>query len=427
MAQLTVPPKSERALKRQASLGAIFLTIFLDLLGFGLVLPFLGEEARDSFGSSEFIGSLLGSVYSLMQFVFVPVWGALSDRVGRRPVLLWSVAASAIGMTALGLALVYGHHVGWLFAARIWSGIATANIGTASAYIADVTPPEERARGMGLIGMAFGLGFILGPGVGGMLADISVGGRHGPVPCFVAGALGIVNLGWVYLGLGESLPGKRVGTSSSAPPRRRSLAPLNVPGMRATFATTGLALAVLVNFVATLAFTNFDQTFRFFNKDMFAMSRKDSGFLLAFIGVTAALVQGALIRPLSKRFAEVFLVRAGLLLEGIAFAGIAFSAARGYWLLYAASAALALGSGLVQPSLSAFVSKRASAHAQGETLGTYQSFSSLARTFGPAMGGYLYGTFGPRAPYVVCAGGMLLAAWLAFGLVSQRKASTQMS
>src|SRR6476661_2530776 len=138
---------------RKPSLGAIFLTIFLDLLGFGLVLPFLAEEARDGFHTTAFVGTLLAAVYSLMQFLFVPVWGRLSDRLGRRPILLASIAATAAGMVLLGFAdtLVL------LFAARIFTGLATANIAVAQAYIADITPPEGRARGMGLIGLGFGL------------------------------------------------------------------------------------------------------------------------------------------------------------------------------------------------------------------------------------------------------------------------------
>ena len=160
-------------MKAAPRLGAIFLTVFIDLLGFGLVLPFLAKEARDTFGVSAFVATLLGSVYSLMQFLFVPVWGRVSDRFGRRPVLLWSIAGTALTMAGLGVSLAWGTSIAWLFAARIFGGIATANLGTASAYIADITQPEERAKGMGLIGMAFGLGFILGPGIGGALARIA--------------------------------------------------------------------------------------------------------------------------------------------------------------------------------------------------------------------------------------------------------------
>jgi MFS family permease len=191
---------------KKPSLGAIFLTIFLDLLGFGLVLPFLAEEARDTFHTTAFVAASMSAVYSLMGFFFVPVWGRLSDRVGRRPVLLWSIAATSASNLGLGLALAYGSSVGWLFAMRVFAGIATANISTASAYITDVTSEKDRAKGMGLIGMAFGLGFVLGPGVGGMLATIEVGGRHGPVACFVAAGLSAVNFVWAQRGLAESLP-----------------------------------------------------------------------------------------------------------------------------------------------------------------------------------------------------------------------------
>src|SRR6516165_1687392 len=163
-------------MKAAPRLGAIFLTVFVDLLGFGLVLPFLAKEARDTFGVSAFVATLLGSVYSLMQFLFVPVWGRVSDRVGRRPVLLWSVAGTALTMAGLGAGIAWGKTVAWLFLARAFGGIATANLGTASAYIADITKPEERTKGMGLIGMAFGLGFILGPAFGGALARVAIDG-----------------------------------------------------------------------------------------------------------------------------------------------------------------------------------------------------------------------------------------------------------
>src|ERR1700722_12384798 len=132
-------------MKPAPRLGGIFLTVFLDLLGFGLVLPFLAKEARDTFGVSAFTATLLGSVYSLMQFLFVPVWGRVSDRVGRRPVLLWSVTGTSLTMAGLGVGLGWGHSIAWLFLARIFGGIATANLGTASAYIADITKPEDRA------------------------------------------------------------------------------------------------------------------------------------------------------------------------------------------------------------------------------------------------------------------------------------------
>jgi MFS family permease len=388
-------------------LGPVFLIVFLDILGFSLVLPFLGEEARAAFGSSELVATLVGSTYSLMQFLFVPVWGRVSDRTGRRPVLLWSVFATAIGMTCLGLALLRGNSIVWLFLARTLSGIATANLGTASAYIADVTKPEERSRGMGLIGMAFGLGFILGPGIGGALAGIPIAGRTGALPCFVAASLSLVNLAWTFFSLRESLPPEKRST------KNRSLVPLDVDAAKAAFGRPGVASAILVNFAITLSFTVLDQTFRFFTKDTFGMKALDTGLVLAFIGVVAAFVQGGLIRPLSKRFDEGFLVRIGTVLQAMAFVGIAVSPSFGRAGLYVAGGLLAIGNGMTAPSVSAYVSKRADPTEQGATLGTNQSASSLARMFGPGLGGFVYGTFGNRSPFLLGALGMIVAALLA--------------
>ena len=393
-------------------LGGIFLTVFLDLLGFGLVLPFLAKEARDVFGVSAFVATLLGSVYSLMQFAFVPIWGRVSDRVGRRPVLIWSIAGTALTMASLGAGLTWGHCVLWLFAARIFGGVATANLGTASAYIADITKPEDRAKGMGLIGAAFGLGFIIGPGLGGGLSRIAIDGRHGAVPCFVAAGLSVVNLVWVILGLAESLPPER-----RAKTPRRKLTPLNIEAVRKAFALPGVAPAVAVNFLVILSFTNLDQTFTFFCGDLFVIDERGTGYVLAFIGIVAALVQGGLVRSLAKRFPESALMRAGAFIQVLAFAGlVAAGTWASHWMLFASGALLALGNGLTQPSTAAFVSRRTPSDRQGGTLGVNQSFASLARTFGPATGGWLYANVGPRAPYTAAAIGMVVALTLAAGL-----------
>ncbi len=396
---------------RKPSLGAIFLTIVLDLLGFGLVLPFLAEEARDTFGTTAFIATLLAAVYSLMQFLFVPVWGRLSDRVGRKPVLVWSIGATALSNAGLGLALAYGSGIAFLFAARIFAGIATANLGTASAYIADVTPPKDRAKGMGLIGMAFGLGFIMGPGLGGVLASFPVNHRHGPWACWAAAGLSVINFVWVARGLVESLPREKRSKE------KRRLSPLDISALVRTLKRPMLGRAILVNFVLVLSFANLDQTFRFFNKDMFAMSAAETGGVLALVGVAAAAVQGGLVRRLSGRVEDKSILQAGVLLQIVAFTGIAASPSVGKWMLYVAGVVLAIGNGLSQPSVSAYVSKRGRADEQGATLGSSQSMASLARVMGPAMGGYLYGSvLGPRAPYVAGAIGMCLALILALTL-----------
>jgi MFS family permease len=391
-------------------LGAIFLVVFLDILGFSLVLPFLAQEARDNFHTTELVGTLLGGSYSLMQFLFVPVWGRVSDGVGRRPVLVWSVLATAVGMSCLGLGLLYAHSVAWLFVARAASGIATANLGTASAYIADVTKPEERSRGMGLIGMAFGLGFIFGPAIGGALSSVSIAGRTGALPCFLAAALSVVNLAWVYFRLPESLPPERRST------KKRSLTPLNIVAARRAFARPGIARAVFVNFLLVVSFTVLDQTFRFFTDDNFKMTALDTGLALGFIGVVAAAVQGGLIRRLAKRFDESTLIRIGTGIQAVAFAALAASPAYGRGALYAAGGLLAVGNGITQPTVSAYVSKRADPSEQGGTLGTNQAAAALARVFGPSFGGWLYGYLGASSPYIAGSIGMIIATLVAISL-----------
>jgi DHA1 family tetracycline resistance protein-like MFS transporter len=239
-----------------------------------------------------------------------------------------------------------------------------------------------------------------------------VNGHHGAVPCFCAACLSVVNLLWVTLGVAESLPSE---SRAHAPARR--LTPLNVQAMCSAFALRGVALALGVNFIVVLSFTNLDQTFTFFCADLFGIDEQGTGYVLAFIGLVAAVAQGGLIRPLSRRFDETTLIRAGALLQAIAFAGLVTAGADGArLLLFASGGVLALGNGLTQPSTAAFISRRTPADKQGGTLGTNQSFASLARTFGPAAGGWLYASAGARAPYTAASIGMVVAFALAMGL-----------
>jgi MFS family permease len=393
---------------RKASLGTLFLTVFLDLLGFGLVIPFLPGVARD-LGAGDFVATLPGSSYSLMQFLFIPIWGRLSDRVGRRPVLLWSIGASAAGMAFLGLA----GSLWMLFFARLWSGIATANIAVAQAYIADVTTPEKRARGMGIIGMAFGLGFIVGPFVGGELGQYHVFGRPGALAAFVAAGLSLVNLILAFFTLPESLPPEARGKSL-----RRAI-PLDVDQLRGAVAVPGVGLAMGINFLLIFWFAGMEQTFRLFTEDAFGMSDRGTGRIFGIVGVVGATVQGGLISPLTKAFGEKRLIRAGLVIQALAFVTLAACPRFGSLALaglYAAAGLIALGSGLVTPSLPAYVSQRAGATSQGLALGSLQSASALGRVLGPAAGGVLYQTLTPSAPYYLGALGMLVAAVLALRL-----------
>jgi MFS transporter, DHA1 family, tetracycline resistance protein len=394
--------------QRKPSLGVIFLTVVLDLLGFGLVMPFLALEARDVFGVTASTAALLGTTYSAMQFLFMPLWGRLSDRIGRRPVLLCSIFASALSMTSLGLCLGFTHSVIWLFVMRALGGMATANIGTAAAYIADITTPEERVKGMGLIGMAFGIGFVVGPGLGGVLASIEVNGRQGPVACFAAGALSAINLIWAITSLPESLPKERRQAAQASHTSRSE-------GLKLALKTPGIAQAASTNFLIILAFSGLENTYALFAKDSFALTQKQVGMLFVFMGFLGAAVQGGFMRRASGRYRETSLAYVGLTLLMLGFALFLPATRFGVGVLLVGSAAIAIGNAFTQPSISAYISRLADPARQGETLSGNQSLSSLARVFGPLLAGQLY-TLAPSVPFVGGAVINLLALLIALGM-----------
>ena len=398
---------------RKASLGTLFLTVFLDLLGFGLVVPFLPGVARD-LGASDFMATVVAAAFSAMQFLFIPLWGRLSDRVGRRPVLLWSIAASIIGMLLLGFA----RSLTMLFVARIWSGIATANIAVAQAYIADVTTPETRAKGMGIIGIGFGLGFIFGPAIGGELGQYEVLGQEGTLAAFAAAGLSALNLVLAFATLPESLAPELRGKVHS---HRRLL---DMRALREVSRRPGMRVALVISFCVVFWFSGLEVTFRLFTQDAFNMTVAGTGRLFAFVGVMAVLVQGGLIHPLSRRFGEVRLIRSGLFLLAVGFALDGLSPDIGSWFLYCASVMIAGGNGLYNPSFSSYSSRQATAETQGLTLGVLQSMSALARVLGPLNGGIVYELVGMRGPYFLGAIGLLLVFVLSFRLPALAPKST---
>ena len=403
---------------RKASLGTIVLTVFLDLLGFGLVVPYLPGVAR-AHGAGDLVATLLGAGFSLMQLVFVPFWGQMSDRAGRRPILLWSIAASIVGFILLANA----DSLAMLFVARLWTGIATANIAVAQAYIADVTTREERARGMGLIGAGIGFGFVLGPVIGGLLAGVNehwhLLPRVGALPAYAAAGLATVNglLAWRYLP--ESLPVENRGK------HLRRISPFDAERYRVASRFRGVGFATALNFLVILSFSAMEQTFRLFTADAFGMSEGGTGYVLGFVGLVLIFVQGLLIKPLSRLFGERALLRAGVSIEALGFAALALTPRLGtVGPLYAAMGIIAFGSALTSPSLSSFVSKCSDASSQGMVLGVLQSAGAFARVCGPATGGLLYQMVGHSAPYVAAAVGMALAGVLSLGLPSPSPATS---
>ncbi|MFT3773914.1 MAG: MFS transporter [Minicystis sp.] len=393
-------------MKRKASLGTIFLTVFLDLLGFGLVVPYLPGVAR-TYGATALVATLLGASYSLMQLFFVPFWGQLSDRTGRRPVLVVSVGASVVGF----LILANATSLWMLFAARIWNGIATSNLSVAQAYIADVTQPKDRAKGMGLIGAGIGIGFVLGPVVGGLLEAHSPLGRVGALPAYAGAALSLLNLILALTFLPESLPPERRGKNV------RRASPFDAERYRAALRFPGTGVALALNFVLVLSFAAMEQTFRLFTEDAFHMDARGTGYVLGFVGLVLIAVQGGLLRLLAQVFVEASLVRAGIFIQATGFFALALSPRiGGLGPLYGAMGLIAFGSALTNPSLSAFVSRCADAGSQGAVLGVLQSAGAFARVCGPATGGLLYQAVGIQAPYVAAGIGMLIGGGLAFRL-----------
>jgi len=373
--------------RRQASLAILFIVVFVDLLGFGMVIPVLPLYAK-TLGAKEAWVGLLSSGYSAMQLVFAPVWGRLSDRVGRRPVLLASIAMTAVAFAMYGLASSFA----WLLVARLFAGIATANIAIAQAYVADVTTPETRAKGMGIIGAAFGLGFVLGPAFGGVLSRSSLA-----APSFAAAGLAAANLVACWFVLGE--PGQRRAATHGA--RLRGLAPL-----KSELARPGVLALIAIYFLSITAFSAMENTYAFLATERYRIEPRNVFWLFAYIGLIVVVVQGGLIGPLTKRFGEKRLLVAGLVFQGCALAALPFAV--GIPGLLAATAPLAVGSGLTSPALSALLSKLARSDDQGGTLGLGQSAAAFGRIAGPEGGTWTYSNAAPGVPYV--GGAVLMAA-----------------
>ena len=382
----------------------LFLIVFVDLVGFGLVIPLLPFYAV-RFGASPQQVTLLLAVYSLMQLFTAPLWGRLSDRIGRRPVLMTSMAAAALAYLWLGGAT----ELWMLFAARALAGACAGNIAAAQAYIADTTTPENRAKGMGLIGAAFGLGFIFGPALGGFLAGNDPATANLARPAWVAAGLSLAALCGVLFVLRESLTPEQRGQA-----QRRSRFGATLGALRHPV----LSRLILIFFLVILAFAAMESTFALWAMRQFRWGPEQVGYVFAFVGVLSAVLQGGLIGRLTQRFGEERLLLCGLILIGLGLLVLPF--AREVPLLGTAVSGLALGIGLTQPSLNSLISRRAGRDEQGEVLGVAQSVASLSRVLGPAMAGFLFADLGRGSPFlfgvVLIALALLLALHLLRGL-----------
>lgn len=397
--QPIAPPESTH---RPGSLLVIFLVVMIDLLGFGLVLPLLPLYAQQySVDESGIAIGLLMASFSAMQFFFSPFWGMVSDRIGRRPVLMIGLLGSVIFYGLFGLATV-NQSLSWLFISRIGAGIFGATISTAQAYIADTTTAKGRSRGMALIGMAFGVGFTFGPVVG-YLAIPAGQGDPGPLPGYVAAGLSAVALILAIFLLPESL---HAGSEKAS--RRFDLA-----GLKRSVALPRVRLIFITIFVLVFSFANFETTLSMLIKDPpFDFSWKQICGTFAVIGFTLALIQGGVVRPLYKRFDESRMAVAGAFLEIVGFAVMCWAISAGQLAgLFLALLIVVTGFSFMQPSVNSLLSRNAPPDEQGTILGTGQSVNSLARILGSGLAIPLL-KWNPLAPYGVAAILMVAATGL---------------
>lgn len=363
---------------RKGALLVLLLTVFIDLLGFGIVVPFLAYYAQEFGASGRTVGIILGS-YSLMQFIFAPFWGRLSDRIGRRPVLMMSLTGSCAGY----LLFAFAGSLTMLLVARVVAGIAAASIGTAQAYVTDSTTPENRARGMGMIGAAFGVGFIFGPPLGGILSEVGRNWSLAPnvLPGLVAAALSLTAVSLALFVLPESRPEGIVPRSGRLPhfdpATWRSVAA--IPPLRMIFLCLGLII---------LSFSAMEPLVTLYASDRFDFDAWQLGRFFGFMGIIVAVIQGGLIGRITRRVGEArsAFVGAASLATGFLFVPLIH---REEW-LYLVALLIALGQGLCYPSLTSLVSRLAPSERVGTYLGLSSSIGSMARVLGPVAAGWLY-------------------------------------
>ena len=417
-------------MNRKPSLLVVFLTVFIDLIGFGIVVPLVPIFTRHYGASGWVIGAIIAS-FSAMQFVFSPIWGRLSDRYGRRPILLISTAGAALSYVLFAVGSGFENHTValWtLLVSRVFAGICGGNITVAQAYIADITPPENRSKRMGLIGMAFGLGFIFGPALSGIALKLF--GSTGPG--WTAAALCAANFFLAFFILAESLK-----PDSSQATWRPHFAQWGH-----TLAQPKIGLLILIFFLATFAFSCFESTLPLLVSDNFnlgiAVDETRPAMtvisLFVFCGIIGAVIQGGAIGRLVKIFGEPKLISLSLFLTGISLILLPFIKGDGQlkWLavlhatdwpwikMLLALALLAIGSGLTRPPLFGLLSNLTPANEQGATIGVAQSAGALARILGPLFAVILYLRVAPL-PYVFCGGLAILAALLTWQFLCRGK------
>lgn len=433
-------PALEPATRR--SLGQVFLVVFLDLVGFSIIFPlfpamldwYLGQEGQHSligelvraldaltpgeepnrFLTTVLFGGILGSLYSLLQFVFSPIWGRLSDKHGRRSILLLTVGGTALSY----LLWIFSSSFILLLVARALGGVMAGNIAVATAAVADITKPAERSRGMGLIGMAFGLGFIIGPAIGGTASFLNLldwipsgesWGLHPfSLPALLSFLLALVNWVWIARGFKET----------------RKVRERSAPAERKRFAFFGIKIAVIrqainVYLVLLVAFAAMEFTLTFLAVERFAYTPRQLTLVFVFVGLVLAFTQGWFVRRYAGKIGEARCILIGLILASLGL--VALAVAGNTPLFYFGLALLGAGIGITSPTLTALVSLYSDDDSQGANLGAFRSAGSLARAIGPFLGAILFWSLGSLTAYLCGAVAIALASILALKLPQPTK------
>jgi MFS family permease len=439
---------------RDRRIGIVWLTLFLDLVGFSIIFPLFpamleyylsgaegswlagwveqlnafaggGDSDRPTFMTAVLFGGILGSLYSLLQFAAAPLWGALSDRIGRRPVLLLTVAGIALSYLIWFFASAF-----WLLVlARILGGLMAGNLSVATAAVADITRREQRTQGLALVGIAFGLGFIVGPAIGGLSALIDLttiapalaswGVNPFSVPALISFVLALVNLWWIYSHFEESLPkAKKDATAPGLVPETTHGGPrLALKLFSHPLPQVRRVNAVYLLFM--LAFSGMEFTLTFLAVERLAFSTVQNGLMFVFIGLILVIVQGGIVRRVSGRISEVKLAAFGMGCGFMAF--VLLSQAQSKPLFFLGLACMASAVALASPTLSALVSLYSDERDQGRSLGLFRSAGSLARAFGPIIAAFLFFRFGSATAYSACALFLLIPLLLTMRLPRPRK------
>ncbi len=371
--------------RRKASLGIIFTTVFIDLLGFGILIPILPVFASKDLDISDFNIGIIVGIYSLMQFLFNPLLGKVSDKIGRRPLVLVTLMITSISY----LIFSFAESFLVLFLSRMLAGLGGSNIGVAQAYIADITEEKDRSKGMGLIGAAFGLGFVFGPMIGGVISEYGY-----EMAGFGAAGFSFLAFIFAVVFLPESLKEKKSGKDIS-------LKLFDIEGIKSTMKMPMVGLLIILFFIIVFSMANIYGTFALLGDQEYGFSDRENGYLFGIIGLVGAIVQGGLIKKISSLFSERILILSGavfmmlglgLIPYGGSFSGVAIVVT-----------ILALGTGILQPTILSMISKFSPSSEQGTILGLNQSFASLARVLGPLWGGFAFEFIGYQFPFLTGA------------------------